>query len=106
MATSSASHCAEAMRSPSERQLFGGKPKFVEEVLQDFGENFRQGAKGFVGDGQLSLQPWGFRLENVPFPGLRLCYGSEDINTPPRMGRNMAAKLKDAVSREHEGETP
>lgn len=95
----------EAMLTPRERQLFGKKPEFVEEILQDFREHFRQGAKGFVRDGQLNVQPWGFRLKDVSFPGVRLYYGSEDTNTPPQMGRNMAAKLKNAVFREYEGET-
>ena len=36
---------------------------------------------------------------------MRLYFGSEDINTPVRMGRNMAAKLKRAVFKEYEGDT-
>jgi len=47
----------------------------------------------------------GIRLEDVPFAGGRLYYGSEDINTPAQMGRNMAAELKDAVFREYDSGT-
>lgn len=35
---------------------------------------------------------------------MRLYHGFENINTPVRMGRRMAAKLKGAVSKEYEGE--
>ncbi len=73
----------DAMLTPGERQLFGGKREFVEEIVEDFREHFRQGAKGFVRDGQLNVEPWGFRQEDVPFTGVRLYYGSEDTNTPP-----------------------
>ena len=95
----------KAMLTPTEQRLFEEEPEFIDELVQDFREHFRQGPKGFVRDGQLNVQPWGFRLEDITFPGVRLYYGSDDINTPPQMGKNMAAKLKGAVYREYEGET-
>ena len=95
----------KAMLTPTERKLFEEEPEIIDEIVQDLKEHFRQGSKGFVRDGQLNVQPWGFRLEDVSFRGIRLYYGSEDINTPAQMGRNMAAKLKDAVCKEYKGET-
>ena len=64
--------------APSEREAFE-KPEFIRELIQDLQETFRQGSQGFVRDGQLMAEPWGFRLENVSYPGIRLYYGSEDI---------------------------
>ena len=94
-----------AMLTPKERELVGDKPEFIQEIVEDMREHFRQGSKGFVRDGQLLVEPWGFALEDVPFVGTRLYYGSEDTNTPARMGRNMAAKLESAVYNEYEGES-
>ena len=95
----------KAVLTPTELELFGKKPMFVDEIIQDFRERFRQGSEGFFRDGRLCVEPWGFRMEDVPFEGVRLYYGSKDTNTPAQMGRNMAAKLKGAVFQEFEGET-
>ena len=95
----------KALLTPTELELFGKKEEFVDEIIQDFREHFRQGSKGFVKDGRLCVEPWGFKLEDIPFEGVRLYYGSKDTNTPARMGMNMAAKLKDAVFKEFEAET-
>ncbi|KAI4132972.1 MAG: hypothetical protein LQ338_000439 [Usnochroma carphineum] len=94
----------KAVVAPNERELLEN-PYFIMGMVQAFQEHFRQGPKGFIRDGQLLLEPWGFKLEDIPFPGVRLYYGSEDINTPPQMGRNMAAKLERSVYKEYEGET-
>lgn len=94
----------KAMLSAKERETFD-KSRFVDELVQDLREHFRQGPHGFVRDGQINVEPWGFELEDVPFPGVRLYYGSEDTNTPRRVGENMAAKLKGAVFKAYEGET-
>ncbi len=95
----------KAVLTPTELEQFGKKQEFMDEIVQDFREHFRQGADGFVRDGQLCVEPWGFRLEDVPFERVRLYYGSRDTNTPAQMGRNMAAKLRSAVYKEYEGET-
>ncbi len=95
----------KAVLTPIELALFGRKQEFMDEIIRDFREHFRQGADGFVKDGQLCVEPWGFRLEDVPFERVRLYYGSRDTNTPVQMGRNMAARLKGAVFKEYEGET-
>jgi hypothetical protein len=48
---------------------------------------------------------WGFELEEVAFEGLRLHYGTKDVNTRVEVGRAMAGRLRDALLREFEGET-
>ena len=94
----------KAITAPGERELFE-KPKFIDELIEDLQEQFRQGPKGFVGDGQILVESWGFKLEDVSFPNIRLYYGSKDINTPPQMGMSMATKLKGSVYKEYENET-
>lgn len=54
---------------------------------------------------EVHWRPWGFRLEDVKFPGVRLWYGDKDVNTTPIMGRYMAERLEGAVYHEVEGES-
>lgn len=69
-------------------------------------EIYRQGSsKGYVEDSKLATKPWGFDLGEVQYPGIRLWYGKDDVNTPPQMGRYMAARLPDAVLTEYEGKS-
>lgn len=81
-----------------------------EETIQGFTrltrEIYRQGsAKGYVEDSKLATKHWGFDLDEIKYPGIRLWYGKEDINTPPEMGRYMAARLPNAVLKEYEGKS-
>lgn len=48
---------------------------------------------------------WGFRLEDIDYPGIKMWYGKEDVNTPPQMGRYMAARLPKAVLKEYDGKS-
>jgi len=41
----------------------------------------------------------------VKYSGIRLWYGKQDVNTPPEMGRYMAARLPNAVLKEYEGKS-
>ena len=93
-----------AIVAPEERELVE-KPNFIDELIEDLQEQFRQGPRGFIRDGQLLAESWDFKLEDVSFPQIRLYYGSKDINTPPQMGMRMAAKLKESVYKEYENET-
>ena len=44
---------------------------------------------------------WGFDREEVNYPGIRLWYDRQDVNTPPEMGRYMAVRLPNAVLKEY-----
>ncbi|KAM0748299.1 alpha/beta-hydrolase [Meredithblackwellia eburnea MCA 4105] len=81
------------------------EPEAVELVLNLFMEHFRQGAAGWLEDGRVLMEDWGFELEEVPFRGVKLWYGTEDKNTPVVMGRMLARGLPDAKLTEFEGET-
>lgn len=41
----------------------------------------------------------------MKYSGIRLWYGKQDVNTPPEMGRYMAARLPNAVLKEYEGKS-
>ncbi|ETN39163.1 uncharacterized protein HMPREF1541_05386 [Cyphellophora europaea CBS 101466] len=66
-----------------------------------------QGAWAHAKGMEFHWRPWGFRLEDVAFPGrVRLWYGGEDVSATPAMGRFMAERLGgDAVYREFKGES-
>ena len=69
-------------------------------------EVYRQGSSsGYVEDSKLATGHWGFELEDVEYPGIRLWYGKEDVNTPPEMGRYMARRLPNALLKEYGGKS-
>ena len=89
----------------SERKALESDKESLELLIRTMREAFRQGGEGIVKECQVLAQPWGFRLSDVDFDGVRLWYGTDDINTPARMGRDMAKSLKNARLKEYEGES-
>ncbi|KAJ9662537.1 hypothetical protein H2201_006025 [Coniosporium apollinis] len=88
----------------SERKHLLSDPVNFELLLRILREHFRQGAQGFIKDGQIGTKPWGFSLEDVE-SDVVLWYGTDDVNTPALMGRYMASRLKKAELKEYVGET-
>ncbi|KAI9699794.1 MAG: hypothetical protein M1836_002829 [Candelina mexicana] len=80
----------------SERQYLELEKIDIDMIIRVLQEHFRQGTNGFMTESQLYLKPWGFRLEDVPFEGVRLWYGANDKNTPIKMGVEMSKRLKHA----------
>ncbi|KAI9712194.1 MAG: hypothetical protein M1812_006928 [Candelaria pacifica] len=80
----------------SEREYLESDPEFPELLIRILREHFKQGAAGNLKDIELITKPWGFRLEDVRFKGIRLWYGANDINTPAKMGVEMTKRLKNA----------
>jgi pimeloyl-ACP methyl ester carboxylesterase len=88
--------------------------KDLEHVLRDgvfdaavtgYRQIYAQGAVAHAKGIEVNLRPWGFRLEDVGFPKIRLWYGTEDVNTTPIMGRYMADRLPGAVYKEYKGKS-
>ena len=77
----------------------------VSAIAECFRESFRQGGQGNAHEAWLCTKSWGFDLKNVEFEGVKLWYGSEDRNTPPRMGWQMAERLPRAVMKEYQGDS-
>jgi pimeloyl-ACP methyl ester carboxylesterase len=75
----------------------------LDSAVEGYRQIYAQGAGAHARGIAVNQRPWGFRLEDVAFPGIRLWYGSEDVNTTPAMGRYMADRLDRAVYREFEG---
>lgn len=81
------------------------QPGMEEAVLNLFREVYRQGEEGHIQDSITQTSDWGFAMEDVGFPGVRLWYGEKDVNTPPNMGKWMAARLPGSVYKEYPGKS-
>lgn len=81
------------------------RPEIFPVMVEMFREALRQGAKGYAEEIRLVRSNWGFRLEDIEYEGIRLWYGTEDLNTPLNHGQYMAARLKKSVLKEYPGET-
>ena len=68
-------------------------------------EAFRQGPAAFIHEAQLITRPWGFELEEITEHKVQMWYGTEDVNTPVRMGKWMAERLPNAEMKEYPGDT-
>ncbi|KAL1591327.1 hypothetical protein SLS60_012071 [Paraconiothyrium brasiliense] len=75
----------------------------LESAVEGYRQIYAQGAGAHARGIAVNQRPWGFRLEDIAYPGVRLWYGSEDVNTTPVMGRYMADRLVEAVYREFKG---
>ncbi len=68
------------------------QPGVLEGIAKDYGEAFRQGARGAVHEGALFADDWGFKLSEVTRP-VQLWQGEQDTNVPAAMGRFQARHL-------------
>lgn len=62
-----------------------------------------QGAWAHAKGMEFHWRPWGFKLEDIAFPGIKLWYGENDVATTPAMGRFMANGLEASVYKEFPG---
>ncbi|KAL5354729.1 hypothetical protein ACLOAV_000818 [Pseudogymnoascus australis] len=66
---------------------------------------YAQGARAHRVGVEFNLRSWGFALEDIDYPRIKLWYGEKDVNTSPEMGRYMASKLPDSRYKEYKGES-
>ncbi|KAI9673618.1 MAG: hypothetical protein M1817_002255 [Caeruleum heppii] len=78
---------------------------YLQLIVDAMREAYRPGYRGYSVERRLLTSSWGFELDDVPFEGVRLYYGTEDEHTPITMGRYMAEHLKSAVLKEYTGDT-
>lgn len=88
-----------------DQEAFSGEEVF-QGLVSITREVYRQGSsRGYVEDSKLATGYWGYELHDVGYEGVRLFYGKWDVNTPPALGRYMAARLPNAVLKEYEGKS-
>jgi pimeloyl-ACP methyl ester carboxylesterase len=86
----------------ADRELLLQENNF-EMAVKVFRQAWIQGAWAHAKGMELHWNPWGFALEELAFPGIKLWYGSKDVSTTPTMGRYMADKLEESVYKEYTG---
>jgi pimeloyl-ACP methyl ester carboxylesterase len=77
-------------RLPEPDRKLAKDPEIKRLFIRQSVEAFRQGTKGPTLDGKLSVQPWGFKLEDISLDRVYLWHGELDVNVPIAMGRFMA----------------
>ena len=77
----------------------------MQSAVRVYRQYYAQGIDAHVDDMRVLTRPWGFRVEDVGYEGVRLWYGGADVNTPPRMGLYLARRLPRSVYKEYAGET-
>ncbi|KAI9151493.1 Proline iminopeptidase [Paramyrothecium foliicola] len=75
----------------------------VEMAVKSLKQAWMQGAWAQAKGMEIHWQPWGFKLEDVSFPGIKLWYGEKDVSTTPVMGKYMAERLAGSKYREYAG---
>ncbi|KAF5002045.1 hypothetical protein FGRMN_656 [Fusarium graminum] len=81
------------------------KPDALQSAVKVFRQVYAQGGAGHGMEMKLNTEPWGFKVEDIDYEGVRLWYESADENTSPGMGRYMAERMPKSVYKEYPGET-
>jgi len=90
------------MLPPADREILQDA-ELVKALREDMGEPYRHGARGVVDEAILFTRPWGFRLEDIKVPVL-LWHGTEDLNAPLSMAKEMERRIPDCTATYYEGE--
>ncbi|KAJ4141770.1 hypothetical protein NW768_000987 [Fusarium equiseti] len=90
--------------APADQKILE-KPSAFQSAVRVFRQVYARGGAGHGLEMMLNTQPWGFRVEDIDYVGVKLWYGSDDENTPPEMGRYMADRLSKSIYKEYPGET-
>lgn len=77
----------------------------MQSAVRVFRQYYAQGVDAHIDDMRVLTRPWGFRIEDVGYEGIKLWYGGADVNTPPRMGLHLARHLPRSIYKEYAGET-
>ncbi|KAF3903961.1 hypothetical protein ABW21_db0208608 [Orbilia brochopaga] len=76
----------------------------MEAEINAFHEAYERGFEGAVDDGKCVVGNWEFRVEDIPYEGIKMYYGTEDKATPVQGARKVQKLLKNATLTEYEGE--
>lgn len=72
-------------------------------VTRSYLEAVRNGSDGMLADGELYLEPWDFKPEDIRVP-MRIWHGQADANLPCEVAKRVAAKIPTAEGMWIEGE--
>ena len=90
------------MMPPADREILADE-QLTAMLREEMPEAYRQGARAAVDEALFFTKPWGFRLEDIKVPVL-LWHGTEDLNAPLSMAKDMEARIPDCTAKYYEGE--
>lgn len=94
---------AMSKQMPAADRAFLADDEILKMLREEAPESYRQGARAAVDEAVMFNKPWGFRLEDIRVPVL-LWHGSEDLNAPLSMAKEMEARIPDCTATYYEGE--
>lgn len=77
----------------------------MESAVQGHRQIYAQGAAAHAYGIAVNMRSWGFKVEDIQFPGIKFWYGSDDMHTTPTMGKYMAERLPGSVYKEYLGKS-
>ena len=90
------------MMPPADREILADA-ELTAMLRKEIPESYRQGSRGVVDEALVFARPWGFRLEDIRVPVL-LWHGTEDLNAPLSMAKEMEARIPNCTATYYEGE--
>lgn len=88
---------------PADLAVMQANPGLLELTMAGAAGAFRQGPRGAAQEMGLFGRPWGFALEDVRVP-VELWHGTEDVNVPVAVAREVASRLPLCRARIYDGE--
>jgi pimeloyl-ACP methyl ester carboxylesterase len=67
-------------------------------LAEALAESFRQGRKANLREAMADFQPWGFKVENIPFKKIFMWHGEQDRVMPAALARLLAQALPQCVA--------
>lgn len=77
----------------------------IDAAVRTFRQVYLHRTDAHMEDMRLNTQSWGFDVGDVDHEGIKLWCGDRDENTPVRMGRFMAERLRGSGLRVYEGKS-
>lgn len=81
------------------------QPDVLDIASASLRESYKNNSDAMVDDGRVLTSDWGFKLDEISVPKLRLWYGTEDNHTPLSLGQYLADHIPNAVMKEFKGAT-
>lgn len=88
---------------PADLAVMEANPGLLELTIAGAAGAFRQGPRGAAQEMAVFGRPWGFALEDVNVP-VELWHGTQDVNVPVAVAREVARRLPNCRARIYEGE--
>ncbi|KAJ5647633.1 hypothetical protein N7490_004005 [Penicillium lividum] len=89
---------------PTDRN-FCERPESLDLLQVSLRESFRHGEDATVDEGRVLTSHWEFELDQIHLKSIRLWYGTEDYNTPVKLGRPMVEQIPHAIFKEYIGDS-